>query len=98
MTEYDFGMTRKIAISVPDDVAERLDRETNVSAFIAETIRRRMVSERVRQTLSRAGVTVNDEGVARAVTELDELHAAVTPELRRQAADLRAKIARGRPE
>jgi post-segregation antitoxin (ccd killing protein) len=91
-------MTRKIAISVPDDVAERLDREPNVSAFITETVRRRMVSDRVRESLVRAGLSVSDEGVARAAAELDNLHAGITAELRRQAAEVRAQISRGRPE
>ena len=91
-------MTRKIAISVPDDVADRLDREPNVSAFIAETVRRRMVSERVRQSLARAGFTVSDEGIARATAELDELHASITPELRRKAAEVRARISRVGPQ
>ena len=90
-------MTRKLAISVPDDVAERLDREPNVSAFIAETVRRRMTGERVRAALGRAGFTVTDQGVARAGAEFDDLNTAVTPELRRQAAEVRARIMGGRP-
>jgi len=91
-------MTRKIAISVPDDVADRLDREPNVSAFITETVRRRMVSDRVRDSLVHAGLSVSDEGITRASAELDDLHAGITTELRRQAAEVRARISRGRPE
>lgn len=89
-------MTRKIAISLPDDVAQRLDREPNVSAFIAETIRRRMVGERVREALARAGRAVSDEDLACAAAELDGLHASITPELRHRAAEVQARIRSGR--
>lgn len=34
-------MTRKLTISVPDDVAVVLDRQANVSAYITEAVRRR---------------------------------------------------------
>jgi hypothetical protein len=90
-------MTRKIAISVPDDVAARLDRERNVSAFIAETIRQRMTGERVRETLRQAGFSVTVEGVEQAGRELDELHRRVTPRLRREAAALQARLRSGQP-
>jgi hypothetical protein len=89
-------MTRKLAISVPDDVAARLDHEPNVSAFITESIRIRMAAEATRRTLAAAGFVLTDEGRARAAEELDALHASVTPDLRRQAAELRARIASGR--
>jgi hypothetical protein len=92
-----FGMTRKLAISVPDDVAERLDREGNVSAFIVESVRRRMRAESVRQTLTDAGFTLTDEGIAAAGRHLDELRAAITPEVRQKAAEIRARLIEGRP-
>ena len=36
---YDWCVTRKISITLPDDVAQLLDREENASAYIAEAIR-----------------------------------------------------------
>ena len=90
-------MTRKIAISVPDDVAERLDREPNVSAFITESVRIRMTSESVRSEMRAAGFTLSEEDIARAAAEYDALMAGVTPELRRQAKELQERIKRGRP-
>lgn len=98
MTVYAKGMTRKIAISVPDDVAARLEREPNVSAFIADTVRWRMTGERVREALQGAGFAVSDEGVSRAAQSLDDLHRGVTPDLRGEAAALRSRIRSGRPE
>ena len=91
-------MTRKIAISVPDDVAARLEREPNVSAFIAETVRRRMASEHVREALQEAGFAVSEEGVGEATQTLDALRRRVTPQLRREAAELRSRLRSGRPE
>lgn len=89
-------MTKKIAISVPDDVAARLDREPNVSAFIAESVRIRMVAENVREAMTTAGFALTEEGCAQAARELDTLHAGVTPELRRDAVELRRRIKSGR--
>ena len=48
-------MTRKLTISLPDEIAERLDREKNVSAFVADSIRRRMEAEQSRRVLTQLG-------------------------------------------
>jgi len=90
-------MTRKITISVPDDVAEQLDREPNASAYLTEAARRRMAADRTRQILVDAGFAITDEGLARERARIDALRASVTPELRRAAEELRARIASGRP-
>ncbi|MFF0471324.1 hypothetical protein ACFYPX_28280 [Micromonospora zamorensis] len=89
-------MTKKIAISVPDDVAERLAEETNVSAFITDSVRQRMASERTRRALRQVGFRLTDEGLAEAGRKLDEAHAKITPELRSKAAALLAEASRGR--
>jgi hypothetical protein len=96
MTKYRRGMTRKIAISVPDDVAARLEREPNVSAFVAESVRIRMAAESVREAMTAAGFALTPQGRASAAAELDALHAGVTPELRREAAELKSQLRRGR--
>ncbi|MGH3681782.1 MAG: hypothetical protein ACRDT2_16235 [Natronosporangium sp.] len=57
-------MTRKLSISVPDDVAAELDRVDNASAYIAEAVRLRRRRERTREMLERHGVPVTDEGVS----------------------------------
>jgi hypothetical protein len=98
MTNYHRGMTRKIAISVPDDVAARLEREPNVSAFVAESVRIRMAAESVRETMVAAGFELTHQGRARAAAELDALHAGVTPQLRREAAELKARLRRGQAD
>jgi hypothetical protein len=90
-------MTRKLAISLPDEIAARLDREPNVSAFVAELIRLRMIAENVWDGLSSAGVPLTEDGRARARRELDALRAGVTPGLRIEAAELAARLDRGEP-
>ena len=88
-------MTKKIAISVPDDVAARLEREPNVSAFVTEAVRIRMNAEDVRQKLIAAGFDITEDGMARAEAELDAARAKITPETWRQARELQARIRRG---
>ena len=89
-------MTRKIAISVPDDVAERLDRESNVSAFITDAVRARMTGESVRRTLAEAGFELTAEEQARVAEEYAALRLSITPEIERRAAEIRALVKRGK--
>lgn len=63
-------MTRKLSISLPDDVAEHLDHVDNASAYIADAIRMRRKSERTRAMLARHGIQVTDEGIAAAGAKL----------------------------
>ncbi|WP_349880744.1 hypothetical protein ABIH81_14370 [Micromonospora sp. HUAS YX12] len=85
-------MTKKIAVSLPDDVAERLAKEPNVSAFVARAVRRQMAGEQTRVLLARAGVTITDEDVARAHVEMQQITASITPELREQATRLQSEV------
>ncbi|MBF9134993.1 hypothetical protein I0C86_39635 [Plantactinospora sp. S1510] len=81
-----------MTVSLPDDVAQRLEQEPNASAFVAEAIRQRMVREQGRQLLADQGFNITDEGVARARARLAEADAKWTPERRQQ---LRERM--GRP-
>jgi hypothetical protein len=56
-------MTKKLSITLPDDVAEHLEGVENASAYIAGAIRLRRRAERTREMLARHGVPVTDEGV-----------------------------------
>jgi predicted transcriptional regulator len=87
-------MTRKITISLPDDVAERLAQQSNVSAYVTESVRRRLESESLREALVARGFNITDEGVAAAGLELARLRASFTPELEQRAADIRASVGR----
>jgi hypothetical protein len=58
-------MTRRLTISVPDDIAERIDREPNASAFIAGLIRRATRYEPI-QVYLQEELGVTEEGKARA--------------------------------
>lgn len=74
-------MTKKIAISVPDDVAERLAREPNVSAYVTDSVRKAMRTERSHEMMRRAGMVYSDEELARARERLVKAREAWTPEL-----------------
>jgi hypothetical protein len=89
-------MTRKITISVPDDIAERLDREKNVSAFVAGSLRRTMDAEHTRSVLTQLGFDLSEEGMAEARARYRQALASVTPELQAQALRLIAETSRGR--
>ena len=63
------GMTRpvrKLSISVPPDVAERLEREPNASAYLVHAARVLMRGEALAAELAHQGIPVTEEGVARA--------------------------------
>ncbi|MCW3820012.1 hypothetical protein ONA91_36830 [Micromonospora sp. DR5-3] len=60
------GAVRKLSISVPPDVAERLEREPNASAYLVHAARVLMRREALDAELAHHGITVTDEGVARA--------------------------------
>jgi len=89
-------MTKKIAISLPDDVAERVAQEENASAFIADAVRRRMASEEARRVLRGLGFELSDEGMAETQKLMDAARAKVTPELLAKAAGLRDEWLRNR--
>jgi hypothetical protein len=57
-------MTRKLSISLPDDVAERLDKVDNVSAYIADAIRMKSRREAVLQMLRDHGYAFTEEQIA----------------------------------
>jgi hypothetical protein len=77
-------MTKKITISVPDDVAERLSADDieNVSAYITESVRGRMRAEQTRKVLTDLGFNITDEGIERWRRVLAEKRASWTPEER----------------
>jgi hypothetical protein len=78
-------MTRKLSISLPDDLAEHLDTVDNASAYIADALRLRRKAERTREMFTRHGIHITDEGVQAAG---ERLRAA--EERRRQARAERA--------
>ncbi|MEV6965331.1 hypothetical protein AB0M47_09465 [Hamadaea sp. NPDC051192] len=57
---------KRFTVSVPDDVAERLEDVENVSAFVTSAVRARIDQETAQQMMQRHGLNVTDEGVRRA--------------------------------
>lgn len=58
-------MTAKRSISVPDDVAQWLDGQPNVSAAITAAVRAQMAGIQLDEVLRRAGIEVTDAGKTR---------------------------------
>jgi hypothetical protein len=78
-------MTKRITISLPDDVAAFVERAgaNNVSGFVADVLRRRMRADSLRAELAKGGVVITDEDLDRSRARLaalppitDEKHAA----------------------
>jgi post-segregation antitoxin (ccd killing protein) len=90
-------MTKKIAISIPDDVAERLAAGDidNVSRYVTEAVRRQIAVEQTRKMLEDAGFKITQEGIDRWRRILAERDAQVTPEMWQEARDHLDRIARG---
>jgi hypothetical protein len=86
-------MTVRIAVSLPDDVAERLALEPNVSRFVAEAVRHQIRRERSLALLNRVGITLGDGDEEAGLRRITDDHGAVTPELAEQAD---ARLARWR--
>ncbi|MFI7600785.1 hypothetical protein [Actinoplanes sp. NPDC049681] len=59
-------MTRRITVSLPDDVAQYLDKHPNSSAIVTEAVRSHMQrGATTRAMLEAAGFAITDEGAAR---------------------------------
>jgi hypothetical protein len=73
---YDPGMTRRITVSLPDDVAAYLDDANNVSAVVAEAVRAQMDRAAATEELLRAvGFEITAEGRERLRNHLAPLSA-----------------------
>jgi len=55
-------MTKKIAISLPDDVADHLAGQPNVSAYVAAAVRARMNPSRLEEMLRAVGYEITEAG------------------------------------
>ncbi|MFC8299492.1 hypothetical protein [Micromonospora orduensis] len=78
-------MSRRVTISVPDDVAEQLDAlpARQVSAYVTEALRRRRISDDMRSALRAAGHGEFPYDPAGAAQRLSARP--VTPEMREAA-------------
>ena len=74
---------RRVSVSLPSDVVERLEQEGNASAFVADAVRAHMRREQVTNYLAAAGITITPEGVERMRQRVADLE-------RRRAARLAA--------
>lgn len=83
-------MTKRLTVSLPDDIAEYLDAEPNASAAVADALRARMQRGAATTAMLRAaGFALTDEGIAQARGRLPRLTEAQRAESRRRLADTR---------
>ncbi len=61
-------MTKRLSISLPDDVAALIESERNVSAYVAEAIRLKNARELTRRALAAIGMDLDH--VSRADTDV----------------------------
>src|SRR5882757_5141197 len=71
---------KRLTISVPDDVAERVGAEDNASRFFTELARREMDREGDRRWMTERGVAFTEDGVRRAGVVLAEARERMSPE------------------
>jgi hypothetical protein len=71
---YDPGMTKRVTVSLPDDVAAYLEGEGNVSAAVADAVRARMDRAAATAAMLRAvGIEVAEPGAGRGRRSLPRL-------------------------
>ncbi|MCW3818216.1 hypothetical protein ONA91_27570 [Micromonospora sp. DR5-3] len=83
-------MTKRVTVSLPDDVAAYLEREENASAAVTDALRARMDRAAATAAMLRAvGIDVTDDGVAGVRGKLSPLTAEQRAENARRRAMLR---------
>jgi hypothetical protein len=84
-------MTKRVTVSLPDDVAAYLDREENVSAAVTEAVRARMNRAAATvEMLRTVGIEVTDAGRDRVRGALPQLTAEQRAENQRRRDMVRA--------
>ncbi|MGW4462145.1 hypothetical protein [Micromonospora sp. NBC_01796] len=71
-------MTQRVTVSLPDDVAARLEAEQNASAFVAEAVRERMDREQTTSLLATHGFHLTEEGRREARERLESARGRMT--------------------
>jgi len=79
-------MSKRVTVSLPDDVAERLGRELNASAYVTDALRERMEREQgLAQLAAHFGPEIlSEESRARGRARLAAMDAKWTPQRREQ--------------
>ncbi len=79
-------MTKRITVSLPDDVAVYLEREENASGAVADAVRAHMNrGKAIAAILRAAGYHLTDEGIAAARGKLPRMTETQEAEIQRRA-------------
>ena len=85
-------MTKRITVSLPDDIAGYLEAETNVSAVVADAVRARMDRGAAALAVLRAaGFAITEEGLARRRGTLPRLSPQQAADSRRRREQVEAE-------
>lgn len=71
-------MTQRVTVSLPDEIAARLQEERNASAYVTEAIRDRIAREQTARLLAEQGFTSSPDGRERARRRLAEARERMT--------------------
>ncbi|MFE9194278.1 hypothetical protein ACFYL6_32200 [Micromonospora sp. NPDC007208] len=74
-------MSTEFVIELPDELADRLAEEPDISAFVTECVRKDMADERTLHTLRQAGFALSPARLEQAGRVLDRALELITPEL-----------------
>ncbi|MEV4498257.1 hypothetical protein AB0J84_21500 [Micromonospora arborensis] len=74
-------MSTEFVIELPDELADRLFEEADISAFVTECLRKDMADERTLHTLRQAGFALSPDRLEQAGRVLDTARELITPEL-----------------
>ncbi|RAO58956.1 hypothetical protein [Micromonospora saelicesensis] len=74
-------MSTEFVIELPDELADRLAEEPDISAFVTECVRKDMADERILHTLRQAGFALSPAHLKRARRVLNAALEQITPEL-----------------
>jgi hypothetical protein len=81
-------MSKRVTVNLPDDVADRLGRESNASAYVTVAVRERIEREETWALLAEHGFPVTGEGIARARERRLAAAAKMTPQRREELRQL----------
>ncbi|MCG5440806.1 hypothetical protein [Micromonospora foliorum] len=74
-------MSTEFVIELPDELADRLAEEPDISAFVTDCVRKDMADERTLHTLRQAGFALSPARLEQAGRVLDRALELITPEL-----------------
>lgn len=91
LRRYDLSMTKRVTVSLPDDIAAYLEQSDNASATVADALREKMDRASTTESMLVAmGFKITPEGRERARTSLSRIDDATRAEIAERFRQLKA--------